>query len=200
VRDGYDFVLHVGGSGLLVASERKLLLLAAAHIVFLRERLGSLAHRIVGLRIVRIKPRIGREVEPAHRDARHRFHARADERIARAERYLARRVVDRFHRRAAPAVDRRARHRYRQPRQEHAHPRDVQALLALGKGAAHLDILYGFGIDFRPGDERLYHLRRHVVRPDARKRAFAGNGERGAQIGGNDDAGHGILLPLTLAG
>ena len=119
----------------------ELLLLLARDLVFLRDVLGGLAHRHVGaLHLVRER-RVRHRVEAHHRHPRHRFDAGADERLPGIHRDRARRQVDRLHRRPAEAVDRRAGHRLRQPRDHGDQARDIEALLALRERAAEHQVL-----------------------------------------------------------
>jgi hypothetical protein len=188
--DGHDLIGHVRACGFFMAGECEFFLLLAGNAVFFGERLGSLAHRVVGLRIGRIQPRVRRGVETAHRDARHGFDTGADKRLARAECDFACRAVNRLHRRAAPAVKRRARDGDRQPRQEHAHARDVEALFTFGEGAADEQIFNRLGRNFGFGDQGFYDLGQDIVGPDARQLALAGKRERRAQKSGKYDACH----------
>ncbi len=74
--------------------------------------------------------------------------------------------MDRLHRRAAEAIDRGAGDRERQIGQEADQARDVEALLALGEGAADDQVLDGFGICRGPVHERADHLRGKFVGSD----------------------------------
>ena len=115
---------------------------------------------------------------------------------ARADGVLADRDVDRARRRAAEAGDRRAADRQRQIGEQADHPRDVQALFALGEGAAEDDVLDFGGIDAGLVEQPANRLRREIVGADAGEVALAGKVERRAGVPGDDDVGHDDPLQL----
>ena len=92
----------------------------------------------------------------------------------------ARRHVDRLHRRAAEAVDRRGGDALRQAGEKADQAGDVQPLLALGEGAADDQVLDRLRVDAGALDQRGDHLRRQIVGPDAGEAPLCAgwNGER----------------------
>ena len=66
-------------------------------------------------------------------------------------------------------------------------PRDVEALLALGQGAAQDHILDVAGVDLGALDQRRHHLRRDIVGPHLHERALLGEVEGRAGIARDHD-------------
>ena len=172
---------------LAMAAHGELLLVAPRDLVRAGQVLGGLAHGDVGLGVSRREAGVGHRVEAHDRHAGHRFDPGADEGFAGAHGDRAGRHVHRLHRRAAEPVDGRGRGALRQPGQEADQARDVQALLALGEGAADDHVLDRLRVDPRALDQRGDDLGRELVRPDAGEAALVGRLERRAGIARDHD-------------
>ena len=106
-----------------------------------------------------------------HRHARHHLDARRDDHVELARPDRRGRVEVRLHRGAALAVDGRAAHGVGPAGDERGHPRDVPALLADLRHAAHLHVLDLGGVEVVPGEEAVHHLRDELVATDRAERA-----------------------------
>ena len=166
-----------GGGGAGVARDRQRLLLLARDLVLAGEVLGGLAHGHVGALALLVEVGVGRRVKAAHGHAAHGFDAGADERLAGIHADRTGSDVDRLHRRAAEAVDGGAGDRDRQVRDERHDAAQVEALLALGEGAADDQVLDLGGIDAGLIDQPVHDLGREIVRALLHQRALVGEME-----------------------
>ena len=107
----------------------------------------------------------------AHRAARHRLDAAADDEVLLARHHAERGEVHRLLSGAAEAVQRHAGGRVVGPaRVQHRHARDARALVAHRGHAAGDDVLDVARVDAGPRHERVQALRQQLLRVDARER------------------------------
>src|SRR5208283_1631660 len=133
-----------GCGGAPVAADGESLLFAARDLPFAGDVLGGLAHADVSGGHGLHQRRVDQRIVAVHRHAAHALDAGANEDLTRAKRDLAGGDVDRLHGRSAEPVDGDTGDRQRQISQQANQTGDVEALLALGKGAADdyvLDVL-----------------------------------------------------------
>ncbi len=159
----------------------------AGDAVFLRHVFGGEAHADVGLGTVLDQPRIGPEVEPAHRHRAHAFGAAGDHHLAHAGEDLLGAERDRLQARRAEPVDGLRGHGLGQTRAQGDQAAHVEALRAFRHGAAHDHVVDVGRVEARHAGERaLDHGSAEVFRAHLGEGAFAGFADRGAG-GGNDD-------------
>ena len=114
----------------------------------------------------------------------------ADEDFARIHPNRAGGDMHRGHRGAAEAVDGRGPQRLRQPGHHADETGDVEALLALRKGAAEQQILDIFGRSAGFGHQGADHLSRHFIGTDGSQFPLFGERERRARISGDNHLLH----------
>ena len=173
-----------------MAAHGEILLRSPADVPTAGDVLGGVAHAHIGVRLAGIQGGVGHRVVAPHRHPAHALHPGADEHLTGSDGNLASGEVDGLHGRAAEAIDRRARHRDRQIRQQHQNARQIIALLAFREGAAENDVLDVGRGNAGAFDQSTHHRSRQIVRADTGKSAFAGECERRAGVAGDNGGCH----------
>eukprot|EP00162_Nutomonas_longa_P000223 comp10274_c0_seq1/m.12359 comp10274_c0_seq1/g.12359 ORF comp10274_c0_seq1/g.12359 comp10274_c0_seq1/m.12359 type:complete len:450 (+) comp10274_c0_seq1:1102-2451(+) len=197
---GLELAFGLGLGGLGMAFDGIGFLLGAGEAELLGQIFSRDAHRHIGAGVGGMQGRIRHRVVAAHRHAAHAFNAGGDEAVTRTQRDGAGGLMDGLHGGTAEAVDGGTGHRLRQTGDHGDDLGDVEALLTLGEGAAHHQILDGRTVHARARQQLLDHGGGQIVRAHLDQFALAGNVERGPGIAGNDDILHLLCAPRLGGG
>src|SRR5581483_2719110 len=203
-----------------VRLQSELVLLLPRDAVALGDVLAGLAHRLERKELLHLRVRepppemrvVGHLVAARERlvrlreherRTRHRLDAAGDEEVAVAAHHCMTRADDRAQTRRAQPVDRHARDRLRETREERGHARDVAVVLPRLVRAAEPDVLDLVGGDAAPLDDLAHDERGEIVGTYVRERPAVAP-DRRANAGEDDGPRHsthstGIAPPCARA-